>query len=205
MSSYYSQQYNNQRGFTLVEMMTSIAIFTIITTMGLSALLSMVGASRQAQAQRAALDSLNFVVDAIARDARTGSQYVIGQFPLAYNLGSTNNGTGTAFSFHNQEGCPVTYRFHEDPSVGLGIIQQKKGGECGDDQYHNLTSSTVINIASLRFQVRGADTDSGDTQQPMVSFVIAAEATSSGATSDIILQTSVTQRLLDIPTFELMP
>lgn len=204
MKSFCSRQlYSTHKGFTLVEMMTAIAIFTIITTMGLAALLSMVNASRQAQAQRAALDSLNFVVDAIARDARTGSQYVIGQDPGAYDVAGNNNGEATAFSFHNQENCPVTYRFQEDS--GRGYIQQSKGGDCGNGDFNNMTTSTVIDITKLTFDVRGANAGSGDVEQPMVSFVIAAQAASSGATSDIVLQTSVTQRLLDIPTFDLMP
>lgn len=204
MISLYPQPYSHQQqGFTLVEMMTAIAIFTIITTMGLAALLSMVNASRQAQAQRAALDSLNFVVDAIARDARTGSQYVIGQDPDAYSATGNNNGQASAFSFRNQEGCSVTYRFIEEDS--LGVIQQRKDTPCGTNQYRNLTTPTIINVTELNFFVRGANADIGDTQQPMVSFIIAAEASSSGATSDIVLQTSVTQRLLDIPLFETGP
>ena len=173
MFSSRNTQYVPQHGFTLVEMMTSIAIFSIITTMGLAALLSMVHASRQAQAQRAALDSLNFVVDAIARDARTGSHYVIGTDPASY--GETgNNGEATAFSFQNQEGCPVTYKFLEDPITNKGVIQQRKGGGCGNNQYHNLTSPLALDVTGLIFRVRGADVDIHDTLQPMVSFVISA-------------------------------
>lgn len=190
--------HKQQHGFTLIEVMTSVAIFAIITTIGMGALLSTVGASKQAQAERTALDSLNFIIDAMAREIRTGQKYVQSSNPSDYTEGGNgNDGHGSVFSFHNQESCPVTYRL--DDSTGKGIIQRRRMAPCADTTFTNLTDPDVIDVESLTFMVRGADADIADSEQPFVSFVVHATTLNSGKASDITLQSSVTQRLLDIP------
>ena len=55
-----------EQGFTLIEIMVSISIFTILMVMGIAALLSANTAHRRAEGLRSAVDSLNFIMDDIA-------------------------------------------------------------------------------------------------------------------------------------------
>jgi len=193
-SLYKLKEKNKQQGFTLIEVMVSVTIFTIVTTIGLGALLSTVTASKQAQAERIALDSLNFVVDAMAREIRTGSAYTASAIP-----GTTLNGSSDAFSFINQEGCEVTYRRAISTNGPEGLVQRRRGFECGDNQFHPLTDTAILDVTGVLFRVRGAENTISDTRQPFVSFAVTAEARASQQEATIVLQSSVTQRLLDIP------
>ena len=202
---YFHQQKKTNRGFTLIEVMVSVSIFTIVTTIGLGALLSTVSASKQAQGERVALDSLAFVVDAMAREIRTGRNFVTGQDPSAYTVSGNGSQIGGAFSFINQDGCEVTYRLNTDGSNNRGFIERRRtddntnGTSPCTNGFFSLTNTTNLDITSLTFILRGANADTNDTLQPFVSFVINADTFVNGATSSITLQSGVTQRLLDIP------
>ena len=193
---YKSKGVTTKQGFTLIEVMVSVTIFTIITTIGLGALLSTVTASRQAQAERSALDSLNFVVDAMSREIRTGSKYSPSGLPASGPTG--NNGASSVnFSFVNQDGCDVTYAL--DTSGSSGFIKRRRSDACGDGTFHALTDTRILNVTGLLFRVRGANNTVSDTEQPFVTFTVSADARSSQQEASIVLQSSVTQRLLDIP------
>lgn len=63
------------RGFTLVELIVSMGIFTIVVLIATSSVLSMLDANRKAQAMRITMDGVSFALDDISRIARTGYNY----------------------------------------------------------------------------------------------------------------------------------
>ncbi|MHB8651883.1 MAG: PilW family protein [Minisyncoccota bacterium] len=63
------------RGFTLVELIVSMGIFSIVVLIATSSVLSMVDANRKAQAMRITMDGVSFALDDISRIARTGYNY----------------------------------------------------------------------------------------------------------------------------------
>ena len=66
--------------------------------------------------------------------------------------------------------------------------------------YQDLTNTGIIDVTGLRFYVRGSNRSNNDAEQPMASFVIQATTRAGQASTDVTLQTTVTQRFLDIPT-----
>ncbi|MEI6296366.1 MAG: type II secretion system protein [bacterium] len=62
-------------GFTLIEMMVSISIFSIVMVVVIGALLLLSDANKKAQAVRAVVDNLNFAIEDITRNLRTGKDY----------------------------------------------------------------------------------------------------------------------------------
>ncbi len=68
-------QIKNQNGFTLLEAMVSIAIFSIIMVIGVSALLSVNSANKKSKNLRTVMDNLNFAMEDIARNFKLGSSY----------------------------------------------------------------------------------------------------------------------------------
>ena len=70
-----NRKFHSPQGFTLVEVMVSVSIFVLITTIGIGALMNINNAYKQSRSQRIAIDSLNFVLDSMSRQIRTGSQY----------------------------------------------------------------------------------------------------------------------------------
>ncbi len=66
---------SKQAGFTLLEAMVAIAIFTIIMIIGISALLNVNSTNKKSQNQRTIMDNLNFVMEDMARNFKLGSYY----------------------------------------------------------------------------------------------------------------------------------
>jgi prepilin-type N-terminal cleavage/methylation domain-containing protein len=66
---------NTKRGFTLIEMIVSIAIFMTVATVAIGALLKVVDANKKAQSIKTSITNLNFVLDAMTRELRVGTKY----------------------------------------------------------------------------------------------------------------------------------
>lgn len=66
---------NTKQGFTLVELIVSMGLFIVVVFGTTSAMLTMLDASRKAQAMRTAMEGLGFALDDIARSVRVGGNY----------------------------------------------------------------------------------------------------------------------------------
>src|SRR3989344_8318173 len=65
-------------GFTLIEMIVSIALFAVVMTVAVGALLSLTGANKKAQALQSVMNNLNISVDSMVRNIRMGREYNCG-------------------------------------------------------------------------------------------------------------------------------
>jgi len=65
-------------GFTLIEMIVAVGLFSIVMLVSISALLSLVDANRKAQALQSVMNNLNIAVDGMVREIREGSNYRCG-------------------------------------------------------------------------------------------------------------------------------
>src|ERR1039458_2601710 len=61
-------------GFTLVEMMVSIAIFMVVAVVAVAALLKIVDANRKSQTLQDAVNNINFAMDSITRSEEHTSE-----------------------------------------------------------------------------------------------------------------------------------
>lgn len=62
-------------GFTLIEMMVAVALFSIVMTISVGALLALVDANRKAQALQSVMNNLNVALDGMVRNIRMGITY----------------------------------------------------------------------------------------------------------------------------------
>lgn len=91
-----------KRGFTLVEIIVSLMIFSIVAVVALSALVKIIDANKKAQTTQDAVTELSFALDGMSRDMRSGSSYycnvqssVSGNMTLnLFNPASVNNCSG---------------------------------------------------------------------------------------------------------------
>jgi prepilin-type N-terminal cleavage/methylation domain-containing protein len=60
-------------GFTLIEMLVSVALFTVVLTVTLGAILTIIDANRKARSLMSVMGNLNFAVDSITRSVKTGT------------------------------------------------------------------------------------------------------------------------------------
>ncbi len=154
------------KGFTLIELIVSLGLFTIAITIVAGAYLTIIGVDRQAQAISAGIDNLSFALETMTRSIRSGSTYDCGS-PVG---GSTSNcypDGSSVFSFTAQDGSIISYELQSLPSGGSSIEESTNGG-----MWTPLTDPSV-NVTSLTFYASGtASARAGDYSQPYVTITI---------------------------------
>ncbi len=66
-------RHNMKRGFTLVEMIVALMIFSIVAVVALAALVKIVDANKKAQTTQDSVVGLSFALEAISRELRTAT------------------------------------------------------------------------------------------------------------------------------------
>lgn len=171
---------SHARGFTLVEMIVAIFIFSIVMVVAVGALVSVVEANRKAQGVKSVMNNLNFALDSMTRAIRVGTDY---------SCATTNCDSegSSSFSFMSTDGEEVTYTFNStDARIERTI---------GTGSPASLTAPEVT-VQELRFYLTGESPS--DSTQPRVLIVAKGLAGPTGKTqTEFSLETMVTQRILD--------
>ena len=173
-----------QNGFTLIEMMVSLAVFMVVMTITLSAFLNIADIQKKTEAFRKVNDNLNHSMEMIMREIREGKDYC---------NGTTCNETSFTFT-SRAEGTLVTYSLNQ----GGKYIERCVSAICGNEDGQRLTSDDV-DITSLYFTVSGEKSyASDDRQQPRVTISISGESgVKNKLKSSLNLQATVSQRKID--------
>lgn len=206
-------RYHSQSGFTLVEMLVSLTLFTIVATVATGTLLSLIGSNSRLVAEQTVMSGLSFALDSMSREIRTGSEYYCGtgvQVAAAGVTGSATNvqdcpGTGNAgISFREggqslTSGVSVAKRIAYYYDTNTDTIMRQVGGQSPTP----LLDSDEIEVTSLRFYVEGTEPltevdPADDAVQPNVTIVIKARSRDTDLDREFVVQTSITQRALDI-------
>jgi prepilin-type N-terminal cleavage/methylation domain-containing protein len=213
----------NQAGFTLIEMIVSLAIFSIIVTITIGALLVLIASNQKLRGEQSVMTNLAFAMDSMTREIRTGTNYYctsanVGSATVSIFGGGSGNQEGFGTSTNScGSGRPadatlsISYQGVSFIEAGDSItgsanrilyyydrsnkmIMRKVGG--GYDKISPLVSSG-LEIVEAEFFVSGASPkSSGDTSQPTVTVHIVAKEIDKEKL--YYLQTTVTQRILDL-------
>jgi prepilin-type N-terminal cleavage/methylation domain-containing protein len=197
-----SSSFTKARGFTLIEMLVSTAIFTIVMVIALGALLAMSESDRKAQTLKAVINNLNFSLDSISRAVRTGSGYHCGT-PSGGDC--TTPPGGTYFAFTSSDGTFVAYRFENAITDSNSATVCGQGGTVGclarsidNGATWAAVTAPEVTITNVSFYLLGSGPTPGDTMQPKLTMLISGDVSVTGARQTVFnLQTSVTQRLYD--------
>lgn len=196
------------KGFSLIELLISMALFIVVLTIAVGALLVLINANLKAQNMNDAVSNVQFALDSMSREIRTGMSYYCSTSVPASPRGGIsdvadcNTGTGGTFlsiieggqSLTNEDSLDdrrIEYRYNSaDRTIERRI---------GNSSWVSITSSGV-SIDVLRFNVNGsAPKSSVNNVQPNVSIFIQGTVTDIADTSSTFqLQTTVTQRILDL-------
>jgi prepilin-type N-terminal cleavage/methylation domain-containing protein len=135
-------------GFTLIEMIVSLALFSVVITISVGALLVLIASNRQLQDEQAVLTNLSFALDSMTREIRTGSAYV---------CGSESNRTGSSNIFADGQ--------------NLDSISVNTTVDCINGRNRNpsgvITGSARVHGLSL---VEAGDSITGSANQRIVYF-----------------------------------
>ena len=173
-----------EKGFTLVEMLVAIGLFTVIVSFSLGAILSVFDANRRSQSASSVMTNLNFSLENMTRTVRFGDHYYCG---ISNNINATancsNGGNSLSVTF---EGSRIIYKLEN------GAI---KISDNGGSSYTNITAPEVV-IQHLQFYV--FNTNLSDNSQPYVVAVIKGYVGNKPTIqSSFSIQTVMSQRELD--------
>lgn len=203
---------HTQRGFTLVEMIVSLALFAVVSTMSVGTVVVLLDGNRELRDEQATIGNVQFALDAMTRDIRTGYDYICetrngGGGPPNSIFGSNHNSLtapddcvnglnsgnpnarhGVSFIIADSgSGSPQRMAYYYDRDEA-SIFRR-----VGDNDPESILSESIV-LNDANFFVTG--TSDTDETQPTVTVRLEVEA-EDGIPFE--LQTAVTQRFLDIP------
>jgi prepilin-type N-terminal cleavage/methylation domain-containing protein len=222
------KKHQKNLGFTLIELIVALGVFSVVVTTAVGSVLSLINNNQKLQAEQNIMSQLSFALDTMAREMRSGYNYYCTQDnsgseqgsgsvlkdgtsnnpdyilrdnpPSDCRDGNDGNAThlkqGVSFSEGGDSltgsGDRITYFYDKDE----GKIMRKLGGE-------NAQSILPSNIYVRRaeFYVSGSeDLTFGGTnvEQPTITIYIEASATTTATDKVYRLQTTLTQRILDL-------
>lgn len=165
------------RGFTLVELMVSVALVASVVSMATGAYLIMIALNREAQAQATSINNLSHSLESMVRTIRSGNSYV-----SAGGVGCVN---GTALQVTNPNGTLTTY------------CREVNGTQGRITQNGVALTDPAINVTRLAFSLSGPLKT--DTTQSNVKIVIAGKVNvGAGKDRDFFIETWAAMRGIDL-------
>jgi prepilin-type N-terminal cleavage/methylation domain-containing protein len=181
---------NPKKGFTLIEMIVSVGIFTIVMTIAIGALLVVYDTYRKTRTLKNAMDNVNIATESMIKKIRTGDNFkclVPGQNPCLW----------LRFTGKDQ----IAYEYAKYVN-GVGVkkckIPTPKDYSCLSSQTFQPVTSADVEIKGLSFYLYGLE---DDFVQDSVTVTISGFANIPGKTqfdSNFRVQTTVSKRLLDV-------
>ncbi len=215
------RQYTSTRstaGFTLIEMLISLALYTVVVTISVGSLLVLIDGNTRVQGDQSVMTTLTFAMDSMTREIRTGRSYYC---TSSNTPGSTVFGTGdqdalfgtTSFNRcdngnnSNRDFQGISFVEGGDSITGgdLRILyyfdkssadptQYKLMRRVGNQPAESIISDGIV-LSRVEFFVSGTNPGDG---QPTVTIIIEATETGSATDKPFVLQTTITQRELDL-------
>lgn len=181
-----------QEGFTLVEMIVAVALFTVVMLVAMSSLLSLVYANRKAHALQSVMNNLNVALDGMTRSIRMGSNYRCGG-PSPGDPDCLNGRQSLYFeSYNGNTDDPADDWAYWYDSSTKRLYKSERGGASSV-----AITAPEVSIESLMFYVVG--TARRDTTQPKVVITIKGTAgTQPRIQTTFSIQATAVQRLLDL-------
>jgi type II secretory pathway pseudopilin PulG len=195
----FKKRKSEKNGYTIIETMIAVSLFIIIMMTGMGALLNANLIHQKSQNMRSIMDGLNFAMEDMSKNLRTGYSYQC--FDINQDLSAVSIGTprscqnGWAVVFESATGDRNTY---EDQWVYYissdGIFKSVDGTR----SFVKLTPNeiTIDDVAS-GFEVLGAE-PLPNKEQPFAKIKLVGKIKFKNIETPFSLQTSVSQRLIDI-------
>lgn len=173
-----------ERGFTLIEVMTSVSVFLIIMTISMGSILGVFDANRKSRSLKAVLNNLNLSIESMSKEMRFGKNYHCGSSGVLTDPQNCPSGD-TLVSFLSSENTQVTYRLNGS------TIERSVDAE----GYVPMTAPEAV-VDSLTFYTLGAGTN--NTLQPKIIMKLTGHVGIDESRTNFTLETLISQRVLDI-------
>ncbi len=174
-----------KKGFTLIEIIVALMIFSIVGVVALTALVRIIDANKKAQTIQDAVIGMSFTMESMTRELRTGSKYLCKTISQGFDLtidngntitqqnvtGCTGQGggsaTGVGFAFFTSQydgTCPLINAYEIIPNVSGGAADGtysfKKASQntCAEAlSFTPVLDTDSVTINNFYVQARNAD------------------------------------------------
>jgi prepilin-type N-terminal cleavage/methylation domain-containing protein len=162
---------NKKRGFTLLEMIVSLGIFSLVAVIAVGSLVRITGLNRRAQSLQSAMDNVSFALESMTRNMRYGSGFQCTQESTfsknstkatACTHGASNKGILFTSTKTDTNGCPLIHAYWFDKKTDGGgnfIWSIKKseqttcGGAIGSDTAVSIVDEKNVTLNNVEFYV----------------------------------------------------
>ncbi|MEK7639118.1 MAG: type II secretion system protein [Patescibacteria group bacterium] len=215
--------FHQYTGFTLVEMIVSLGLFSVAVTISVGALLALIASNEQLQEEQIVLTNLSFALDSMTRELRTGTHYYCEVHPDSNgntNIFNDGNNMDTQLGTQTQDCANGNTNPSTNKVQGVSFIesgdsisgarsrvvyfydqnQKKLFRRVSSGDALSLVSSD-IDIREAEFFLTGSTPDTapgGDLIQPTITIYMVAAESSDPLAKTYTVETTITQRTLDI-------
>ncbi len=198
---------NTQRGFSLIELMVALSIFSIVMTVSIGTLIVLIDANGKAQAVTSAMTNLSFAIDSMTRNLRTGRDFYCtsasslngSALPGSTNTADCPSGNAAiVFTPGFESTWRMAYRLN-----GSRVEQWIDRGASNRGSWVPITSDAppaAVNVNTLSFIVTGSDDYLGDgnDDQPRIALLIEGMVDNGlEEATEFSVQSNVVQRVLN--------
>jgi prepilin-type N-terminal cleavage/methylation domain-containing protein len=198
MMKYFNFKRKLVCGFTLVEMMVAIAVFSIVMVVAMSALINVIDANNKARSIKTAINNISFALEGISKDMRMGEEYACGND--VSNLSGNCLDGGSAIKYRSQRAYLDTttgknsFAYYKFSGTQLyECLEKELNDNCnGVTAVFSPVTSSEVTLKKVIFYILGVG-EAG--KQPRMIMTISGEAgTKEKIKTTFDLQTSVSQR-----------
>lgn len=199
---YFSEKHKNdsqQDGFTLVEVLVSMSIFTVVVGMAVGTMMVLIDANAKSQNVQQAVSNVSFALDSMSREIRTGTSY------YGANNGDpshvADSGTRDCANCNSMSFIEASDSLTGSCEPGGGRIAYRHNNEAIERRLCNGSWEpiTAPNVLIDEFRITVRHTDRTDDLSPLVTMFVQARVEGiTGVSGDFWLQSSITQQALDI-------
>ena len=193
---------NITAGFTLLEMLVAIGIFSVVALLASSSAVVFQSLQRKVLNAQNAHDNSRFAIETMAREIRTGDLFCDSSLATRCQLPSGvidddcawSDGGCDQFALRGSiSGTPdIAYRLHKDIPAGIqGAIQKR----IGSGAWYYVTDPKRT-ISSLQFYASGIGVPDEQERITIVVEILSAYKAHPGQEARMILQTTVAKRKL---------
>ena len=187
------------RGFTLLEMMVAIAVFSLVVLAAVGILINVFAAQSKAIALKDVLDNTRFALELMTREMRTGSDIKYTTVPPP---GCPGN--GLEFTSYNQGSAQERFYYWADtdgdgsPDAIMRVAMPSAGSvDCSAVKPEQFTSGEVV-VSQWVLRLEGNATGPQDGQSRVtIGFTVYSRNPRFGLETSSQIQTTVVQRTKD--------
>lgn len=210
MYSHQPAAYKQHAGFSLIELLISMTIFSIVVTIATSTLLVLIDANSRALNKQAILNNFTFALDSLTREVRSGYNYYcdtvasepsgVESFDATQDCASGGNylsfiESGDGLTTGSGSDKRISYYYDAMANGSAGALKRR----LGTNDWFTVTDPNITFTASNFVVTNTGSFTSGDLLQPTVTVFFDGEAGALENTdTSFKIQASITQRALDI-------